>query len=351
MAESYPQLVEVTPDDSGLRLDQFLASRLGDVSRARVQQLLEEGKVTVNEKAAKPSLRLKGNENIQVLGPVDLPPLKAFPEDIPLDVLYEDSDLAVINKPAGMIVHAGTGNSEDPRNRGTLVNALLHRFGKLSRGSDDLRPGIVHRLDKDTSGLLIVAKNDRTHRKLSDQFSNREIDKRYEALVHGWPKQEAGTIDTPVGRDRANRTRMSVRGDEARNAVSHYKVVEKIDSAFGKFALVEVKIDTGRTHQIRVHMASLGHPVVGDTLYGASAVLSPHTRARQKFGHSISTRAEAKRAELRKKKGHDSSTIELNRNFLHSASLRFRHPRTGEEKHFTSPLPQDLRHFLALLRK
>ncbi|HEX6880679.1 MAG TPA: RluA family pseudouridine synthase, partial [Terriglobales bacterium] len=148
MAERYPQLVEVTPDDSGLRLDQFLASRLGDVSRARVQQLLEEGKVTVNEKAAKPSLRLKGNENIQVLGPVDLPPLKAFPEDIPLDVLYEDSDLAVINKPAGMIVHAGTGNSEDPRNRGTLVNALLHRFGKLSSGSDDLRPGIVHRLDK-----------------------------------------------------------------------------------------------------------------------------------------------------------------------------------------------------------
>ncbi len=351
MRERYPEEHAVTVDDAGLRLDQFLVSCLDDVSRARVRQLLEEGKIVVNGKMAKASLRLKGTETIALLGPVELPPLKAFAEDIPLDVVYEDNDLAVINKPAGMTVHAVAGAGDDPRNRGTLVNALLHRFEKLSKGGNDLRPGIVHRLDKDTSGLLVVAKNDSTHRKLARLFADRKVDKRYMALVHGWPKSDTGTIDAPVGRDRANRARMSIRGDNARDTVSHYKVLERIDSRFGKFALIEVKIETGRTHQIRVHMASLGHPVVGDALYGAPAVLSPHTRERQRFGHSISTHAEARRAELKKKRGSEPGVMELDRNFLHAASIRLPHPRSGEELSLSVALPEELGRFLDSLRE
>ncbi|HEU5399932.1 MAG TPA: RluA family pseudouridine synthase [Terriglobales bacterium] len=351
MGDPYPRDVAVTAADAGTRLDQFLVARLEDVSRARVQQLLEEGKIEVNGKASKASLRLKGTETIAILGPVELPPLKAFAEDIPLDVVYEDKDLAVINKQAGMTVHAVAGSSDDPRNRGTLVNALLHRFKKLSSGGDDLRPGIVHRLDRETSGLLIVAKNDSSHRKLARLFADREVDKRYTALIHGWPKADSGTIDAPIGRDRANRARMSIGGDGARDAVSHYKVLQRIDSRFGKFALVEVKIDTGRTHQIRVHLASLGRPVVGDTLYGAPAVLSPHTRDRQRFGHSVSTRAEGKRAELKKKKGVDINVLELGRNFLHAASIRLPHPRTGQELALNVALPEELSRFLGKLRE
>jgi 23S rRNA pseudouridine1911/1915/1917 synthase len=351
MPDRYPRHITAASDDAGTRLDQFLVSRLEDVSRARVQQLLEEGKIEVNGKSAKASLRLKGTETIAVLGRIELPPLKAFAEDIPLDVVYEDKDLAVINKPAGMTVHAVPGASDDPRNRGTLVNALLHRFEKLSSGGDELRPGIVHRLDKETSGLLVVAKNDSTHRKLAREFVNRTVDKRYTALVHGWPKAESGTIHAPIGRDRANRTRMSILGDGARDAVSHYKVLERVDSRFGKFALVEVKIETGRTHQIRVHMASMGHPVVGDTLYGAPAVLSPHTRERQRFGHSVSTRAEAKRAELKKRKGADTSVLQLDRNFLHAASIRLPHPSTRRELALNAVLPEELSRFLEKLRE
>jgi 23S rRNA pseudouridine1911/1915/1917 synthase len=350
MDERYPREVPSTPDDAGTRLDQFLVARLDDVSRARVQQLIEEVKILVNGKPAKASLRLKGTETITLTGPAELPPLKAFAEDIPLDVVYEDKDLAVINKPAGMTVHAVPGASDDPRNRGTLVNALLHRFKELS-GGDDLRPGIVHRLDKETSGLLVVAKNDSTHRKLARQFADREVDKRYTALVHGWPKLDSRTVNEPVGRDRANRARMSLRGDGARDAVSHYTVLERIDSRFGKFAVVEVKIDTGRTHQIRVHMASLGHPVVGDTLYGAPEVLSPHTRERQRFGHSISTRAEAKRAELKRKQGAEGSVLRLERNFLHAGSIKLTHPRTGRELALIVALPEELNHFLDKLRE
>ncbi len=351
MRDRYPQNLAVAADDAGTRLDRFLAARLDDVSRARVQQLVEEGKIVVNGKSAKPSLRLKGTETVAVLGPVELPPLKAFAEDIPLDVVYEDRDLAVINKPAGMTVHAVPGSTDDPRNRGTLVNALLHRFKKLSSGGDDLRPGIVHRLDKETSGLLVVAKSDSTHRKLARGFADRKVDKRYTALVHGWPKSDSATIDAPIGRDRSNRTRMSVRGDGARDAVSHYRLLERIDSRFGKFSLIEVKIDTGRTHQIRVHMASLGHPVVGDTLYGAPAVLSPHTRERQRFGHSVSTRAEAKRAELKKRKGADAGVLQLDRNFLHAASIQLPHPSTGRELSVNVTLPKELSEFLGKLRE
>src|SRR5690348_14493692 len=192
MADQFQFLA--TADDASLRLDQFLVSRLPDVSRARVQELIDQQKVCVNGTPQKRSYKLRGSEKIEILGPAERPPLKAIAEDIPLDIVYEDDDLAVINKPAGMMVHAGAGATEDDRNRGTPVNALVHRFGQLSGVGGDLRPGIVHRLDKETSGLLVVAKNDSAHRKLADEFSSRRVKKTYIALVHGWVKQDHGTI-------------------------------------------------------------------------------------------------------------------------------------------------------------
>src|SRR5512146_739959 len=288
----------VTPDDAGRRLDQFLASHLPDVSRARVQELIAQQKVLVNGAPAKPSLKLRGNETIDILGHAERPPLKAIAEDIPLDIVYEDDDLAVINKPAGMMVHAGAGATDDDRNRGTLVNALVHRFGQLSGVGGELRPGIVHRLDKETSGLIVVAKNDFAHRQLAAQFSGRQVRKQYLALVHGWVKQEAGTISSAISRDRIRRTRMTTRRSGGREAVTHYKLRERIQSELGKFSLLDLKIDTGRTHQIRVHLASLGHPVVGDTLYGAPRELRPQAG-----------------------KAATSQGLSLARNFLHAAAL------------------------------
>ncbi|MFL6300588.1 MAG: RluA family pseudouridine synthase [Terriglobales bacterium] len=317
-----------TPADAGRRLDQFLTGALGDVSRSRVQRLIAQEKVTVNGATAKASLRLEGNETIAVTGEVQLPPLKAEAEDIPLDVVYEDKEIAVINKPAGMMVHAGAGATSDARSRGTLVNALLHHMKKLSKVGGELRPGIVHRLDKETSGLILVAKNDAAHRNLGNQFSGREIKKKYIALVQGWPKSDSGTINAPVSRDRIKRTRMTTRGKGGRDAITHYKVTEKIESAYGKFALLEVKIDTGRTHQIRVHMASLGHPVVGDTLYGASRELSAR-------GANASGRAS-------KYTSGKPPAITLSRNFLHAGELQFLHPRTEKKLTFGAPLPKEL---------
>src|SRR5438445_7900023 len=275
MPEGFPILISVVPEDAGKRLDQFLAARLEAVSRARVQELISEEKVLVNDAAAKASLKLHGGERISVLGEAQRPPLRAMAEDIPLDIVYADDDLAVINKPAGMMVHVGAGATEDKRNRGTLVNALLHHFARLSGVGGELRPGIVHRLDKETSGLIVVAKNDEAHRKLAAQFARREVKKTYVALVHGWPKKDRGTITASISRDRVRRIRMTTRGTGGRDAISHYTVLQRLDTAFGKFTLVEVKIDTGRTHQIRVHMASLGHNVVGDALYGAPREIRP----------------------------------------------------------------------------
>jgi len=318
----------VTAADAGRRLDQFLTAALGDVSRSRVQQLIEQQKVTVDGEPAKASLKLEGSEHIEVTGEVQLPPLKAEAEDIPLDVIYEDSDIAVINKPAGMMVHAGAGATTDARSRGTLVNALLHHMKKLSKVGGELRPGIVHRLDKETSGLILVAKNDAAHRNLGDQFSGREVKKKYIALVQGWPKSDSETINAPVSRDRVKRTRMTTRGRGGRDAITHYKVTQKIESPYGKFALLEVKIDTGRTHQIRVHMASIGHPVVGDTLYGASRELSArYAKASSRASKHTSGKSPA---------------INLSRNFLHAGELEFLHPRTEKKLRFGAPLPKEL---------
>jgi 23S rRNA pseudouridine1911/1915/1917 synthase len=325
VSEAFPILISVAPADGGQRLDQFLVARL-DVSRARVQQLISEQKVLVNDATAKPAMKLRGGERITVLGSAKRPPLRAIAENIPLDIVYEDDDLAIINKPAGMMVHTGAGATEDQRNRGTLVNALLHHFATLSAVGGEMRPGIVHRLDKETSGLIVVAKNDEAHRKLAAQFARREVKKTYIALVHGWPKKDRGTISASISRDRVRRIRMSTRGTGGREAISHYVVLRRLDTAFGKFTLVEVKIDTGRTHQIRVHMASLGHAVVGDALYGAPREMRP---GREK----------------------DASPIALSRNFLHAAQLELTHPRTGEKVALQCPLSPELQAFLATLER
>ncbi|MFZ1139114.1 MAG: RluA family pseudouridine synthase [Candidatus Sulfotelmatobacter sp.] len=328
MAETFPILVSVAPDAAGKRLDQLLAAHLG-ASRAWVQELISEQKVLVNDASAKASLKLRGGERITVLGAAERPPLRAIAEEIPLDIVYEDDDLAVINKAAGMMVHAGAGATEDQRNRGTLVNALLHHFATLSAVGGEMRPGIVHRLDKETSGLIVVAKTDEAHRKLAAQFARREAKKTYMALVHGWVKKDQGTIAASISRDRVRRIRMTTRGTGGRDAISHYTVVRRLETAFGKFTLVEVKIDTGRTHQIRVHMASLGHPVVGDKLYGAPS--------------------EMRAAGDREKD--ESSAISLARNFLHAARLELAHPRTGEQIALQSPLPAELQAFLAAIER
>jgi 23S rRNA pseudouridine1911/1915/1917 synthase len=343
-----PKVFHASEEDAGLRLDHYLVAHIPDVSRVRVQQLVEQGKVLVNERPSKASLKLKGSEVIEITGNVEAAPLKAFAEDIPLEVVFEDKELAVVNKPAGMVVHASTGSAEDARNRGTLVNALLFRFNKLSEMGGELRPGIVHRLDKDTSGLIVVAKNDVAHRKLVEQFSSRQVHKTYLALVHNWPKADEGTVVDPIGRDPRNRTRMSTAGIDARTAVSHYKVVERLLTPYGRFALVEVRIETGRTHQIRVHMSSIGHPVVGDSLYGAPEFLLPNTLSRERQGTAISSRTEAKKARAH---GESAATLSLPRNFLHAAHLNFTHPKSGKAVEFSAPLPEDLQKFLEKLRR
>lgn len=327
VTSEYPIALVASPEDAGKRLDQFLAGRFPEVSRNRLQQLIESRLVEVNQGPAKPSLRLRGGESIRVLAAPRAPALRAIAEDIPLNVVYEDDDFAVINKPAGMMVHAGSGATDSERNRGTLVNALTHRFGLLSQVGGALRPGIVHRLDKNTSGLLVVAKNDQAHHKLASQFMHREVKKKYVALVHGWLKQPRGTIHTTISRDRVRRTRMTTRRSAGREAVTHYQVQRQLNTAWGRFSLLEVTIETGRTHQIRVHLASLGHPVAGDTLYGAPRQLLPAEKAKRSGQTSLS----------------------LARNFLHAAELSFCHPRTGQRLHYAAPLPGDLDEFMKRL--
>ena len=301
-------------------MDQWLVTQFPDVSRVRVQQLIEQAKVTIQGVVPKASLRLRGGEEIVISGQVELPPLRAFPEDIPLDVVYEDDDVAVINKPAGMSVHAGSGKGE-AGSRGTLVNALLHRFGTLSNVGGELRPGIVHRIDKETSGLLVVAKNDKAHRKLAQQFARRQVKKTYLALVHGWMDQDRGTIRSPIARDLLRRERMTTRRSDGRPAITHWRVLKRYQGKHGKFSLLEVKIETGRTHQIRVHLSSLGHAVAGDVLYGAPR-------------------------EIRGYLGTPSHSASLGRHFLHASALQFEHPIKNTPLSFEQPLPAELENFL-----
>jgi 23S rRNA pseudouridine1911/1915/1917 synthase len=329
--------IEAPAEAKGQRLDLFLSAQLEGVSRSRVQLLIDQGDVMVNGLREKASLKLRGGERIDITGEPRPAPLKATAEEIPLDVIYEDADLAVINKPAGMMVHAGSGQNEEARNRGTLVNALLYRFKALSATGGDLRPGIVHRLDKDTSGLIVVAKNDRTHAALAELFSSRQIKKTYIALVQGAVERARGTINSNVGRDPQRRTRMTTKplGD-ARAAVSHYEVVRRLANRFGKFTLVRVRIETGRTHQIRVHMASIGHPVVGDSLYGGSGHLTDQVASQAATSKAARRKAEPER-------------LRLGRNFLHAAQLEFPHPRTGKLLQLEAPLPVELEEFLTRL--
>jgi len=333
--ETETRTFQVTHDFAGRRLDQFLVAHLDGVSRSRIQLLLDQGGIMVDDRRAKAAHKLRGNESISVTGEAQPPQLRAIPEEIPLAIVFEDDDLAVIDKPAGMMVHAGAGATEDARNQGTLVNALLHHFQSLSTTAGELRPGIVHRLDKETSGLIIVAKNDRTHQALSEMLSSRSVRKTYLALVRGDLKQDSGTINAAVSRDLVRRTRMTTRrSDTGRNAISHYKVLRRLNTRFGRFTLVSVRIETGRTHQIRVHMASIGHPVVGDKLYGAPAQIQPMSAAT-----------------IRNKRATEGlkDAISLDRNFLHAAELEFAHPRTGKELALHAPLPEELTGFLRKL--
>ncbi|MEO6923636.1 MAG: RluA family pseudouridine synthase [Bryocella sp.] len=308
----------------GMRLDAYLAKALPDISRGRVVVLIEGGQVTVDGAAAKGKQKLKGGEVIEIEGEPRPEPLHAEPEDIPLEIVYEDKDLAVVNKPAGMMVHAGAGSTE--QNRGTLVNALLFHMGKdLSQVSGDLRPGIVHRLDKQTSGLIVVAKNDSAHRKLGEMFATRSLRKIYLALVHGLIAEDEGTINLAIARDVLRRTRMTTKRAGGRHAISNWRVLERIEGAYGKFTLVEVHIETGRTHQIRVHMQAIGHPVLGDTLYGAPEWVKPVRSLEEPFA--------------------------LGRNFLHAAEIEFAHPRTGKILALDASLPDALVEVLERVRK
>jgi 23S rRNA pseudouridine1911/1915/1917 synthase len=281
-------------EDAGKRLDHLLQARLSGFSRSRLQEWMRAGRVRVNGAAQKPSYSVRAGDVVDV-EPAELTPLDASPEAIPLQVLYEDDDLVAIDKPAGMVVHSGAGVHS-----GTLVNALLGRFQSLSQVGGAQRPGIVHRLDRFTSGVVLVAKNDAAHRRLSEQFAARKVEKTYLALVHGRVTLDSGRIDKPIARDPQRRVRMTTRLADGRKAWSEYRVLRR----FQKFTLLEVRIGTGRTHQIRVHLSSIGHPVAGDRMYGAPAA--------------------------------------ADRYFLHAHRIRFDQPSTGEPIEIVSPLPAEL---------
>ncbi len=294
-------------EDAGKRLDVFLHERLPEYSRSRLQEWIKTGRVTVDDAPQKPSYALKGSETIR-LEPAESPPLKAQAEDLPLEVLYADDAVIAVNKPAGVVVHAGAGIHS-----GTLVNRLLHHFQSLSSLGGGLRPGIVHRLDRFTSGVLLVARTDRAHQALAAQFASRTVEKIYIALVHGALKHDRGEITAKITRDPVRRTRMTARLATGRAAHTEYEVLQR----WPQFTLVRVRIRTGRTHQIRVHMASIGHPIAGDRLYGAPARVE--------------------------------GMPPLDRCFLHAHLISFETPATGERLTVEAPLPVELEAWLKAL--
>ena len=310
-------------DDANKRLDRFLAERIADRSRTQLQRLISEGNVLVNGKPAKASSRIAEADEIEVEF-TESQAAKFEPENIPLEIVFEDEHLAVINKPAGMVVHPGAGNKT-----GTLANAIAYHFtfhisnSKLEEETatdTDSRVGIVHRLDKFTSGLIVVAKNEEIHEALSEQFRKRSVDKRYVALVHGNPRETSGTIDRPMARDRWHRTKMTVAAN-GRNALTMWKVRQR----FEKFALLDIEIKTGRTHQIRVHLASINDPVVGDETYN---------EGRDNTIADVSIR---------------KAVADLGRFFLHAEKLAFDHPVSGERLKFFAEMPEELLSFLKKL--
>ena len=295
--------LQALPEDAGERLDAFLARRLEDVTRSAAARLCQEGRVVSGGKPLAKNARLTGGETIQVTLP-DPEAVEAVPQDIPLDVVYEDADVIVVNKPKGLVVHPAPGHPD-----GTLVNALLYHCGdSLSGIGGELRPGIVHRIDRDTSGLIIAAKNDYAHQKLSAQLQDHTLARTYACIVVGNLREDSGTVDAPIGRSPGDRKKMAVVPD-GRRAVTHWEVVAR----YPGHTLLRCRLETGRTHQIRVHMAYIGHPILGDTVYGAKKVVPG-----------------------------------LQGQCLHAVGLRFLHPRTGEAVELRCPLPES---FLRQLEK
>ncbi|MBI3397928.1 MAG: RluA family pseudouridine synthase [Deltaproteobacteria bacterium] len=307
----------VAPSDANIRLDIFLSQKLSDLTRSRIKNLIEDGLVSLNNKPAKAGARLRDGDKISITIPEPQPAI-AEPESIPLDIIYEDKDIIVINKPPGLAVHPGAGRAQ-----GTLVNALLYHCKDLSCISGVLRPGIVHRIDKDTSGVLVAAKTDKSHLSLARQFKEHSIKRRYLALVWGDVKNDEGTIDLPIGRHVSERKKMSVRTRGGRMAVTHYKVIKR----FNNFTLLEATLETGRTHQIRVHLSAIHHPVVGDPVYGKRSMpsgLSP---------------------------GITMFLKNLKRQALHAQILGIIHPETKQYMEFTSPLPDDMKNIIDTLEE
>ncbi|RKD34339.1 RluA family pseudouridine synthase [Thermohalobacter berrensis] len=301
------ETIEIIVDEQdNERVDAFLASELDDVSRSYIKKLIKKDLVRVNDKKVKPKYIVSQGDIIVVQLP-EPKKLEIKPEDIPIEIVYEDEDVAVVNKPQGMVVHPAPGHHS-----GTLVNALLYHLDSLSSINGIIRPGIVHRIDKDTSGLLMIAKNNNAHNKLSEQLKEHTITRRYYALVKGNIKEDSGTVNAPVGRHPVDRKKMAVTNKNSKNAVTHFTVLER----FGDYSLIEAKLETGRTHQIRVHMKYIKHPIVGDPVYGSK---------NQKF--------------------------KLNGQLLHAKVIGFNHPRTDEYMEFDSELPEHFQRVLNVLEK
>ncbi|HKX13028.1 MAG TPA: RluA family pseudouridine synthase [bacterium] len=304
------------PAAAGERLDRYLAKHCPELSRSQVKTLIEKGEARVGDRPAKAAQLLKAGEEVGLRIPPP-EPLKVVAENLPLDIVYQDQDLLVLDKSAEMVVHLGAGVE-----KGTLVNALLHHCSDLSGIGGKERPGIVHRLDKGTSGLLVVAKNDAAHRHLSAQFKDRQVEKIYYAFVWGRPKSTVGKVDLALGRSHRNRKKIATRGSRLRPAVTHYRVVE----SWGTVSLLELKPETGRTHQLRVHLAEIGHPIVGDPLYGSGRSHSAPPEWRQVLATT-------------------------KHQLLHAAKLSFLHPRSGRRVQFEAPLRGEMQKFRTLMEK